>query len=150
MAGNDSIQFSYLVDRFYFPQRTVVKQFIRRLIKAENKQLNHISFVFCTDDYLLEVNQTYLHHGTLTDIITFELSEVGDPLLSDIFISIDRIKENAHQVGVPVLHELLRVMFHGVLHLCGYKDKSPADKTLMTKKEDYYLSLFLVSRGTLR
>jgi probable rRNA maturation factor len=150
MAGNDSIQFNYLVERFYFPQRTEVKQFIRKLIKNENKQLNHINFVFCDDDYLLEVNQTYLNHNTLTDIITFELSGVGDPLLSDIFISIERIKENAHQLGIPVLHELLRVMFHGVLHLCGYKDKSSADKTSMTGKEDYYLNFFLVSRGTQR
>ena len=100
-----------------------------------------VAFIFCDDAYLLSLNQYYLHHDTLTDIITFDYRE-GKKVSGDIFISIDRIKANALEFNVSFTHELHRVMIHGIMHLCGYKDKDKKSKLLMTTKEDFYLGNF--------
>jgi len=109
-------------------------------IKSENKIPGEISYIFCSDHYLHEINVTHLQHDTLTDIITFDYCE-DCTIHGDIFISIDRIKENAKLFDTSIENELHRVMIHGVLHLCGYKDKTPEDQNVMSAKEDFYLNL---------
>jgi len=116
-----------------------VKQWINSTIRAEGFKLSELAYVFCSDAYLLKINQQYLDHDTYTDIITFDNSERDDVVLGDIFISIDRIRENAAKFNVSENTELHRVIVHGVLHLLGYKDKTIADKQKMTEKEDFYL-----------
>lgn len=106
----------------------------------EQKQIDTLSIVFCSDEYLLEVNQNYLKHDTFTDIITFDYSELPH-ISGDLFISIDRVRENAKRYKVSAKEELHRVIIHGVLHLCGYKDKNDRDQQIMRKKEDDCLSL---------
>lgn len=115
---------------------------IYRTIKSESKKLIHLNFIFCSDKYLHKINVEYLDHDTYTDVITFPYAK-GDTIEGDIFISVDRIKENAIQFNVDFEHELHRVMIHGVLHLIGYGDKSIEDKELMTKKEDEYLLKYM-------
>jgi probable rRNA maturation factor len=120
--------------------KTIIRNLIKGVIEAEGYQLNELSFILCSDDYLLAMNQQYLNHDTYTDVITFDNSEELKTVLGDIFISLDRVKENALTLNVTLATELCRVMIHGTLHLLGYKDKSKAAKTLMTSKEDFYLS----------
>ena len=117
-----------------------LSKWITDLILKEGLKEGDINYIFCNDDYLLEKNVKYLKHNELTDIITFDYS-IGKLLSGDIFISIERVKDNAISYNVEVKDELQRVMVHGVLHLCGYKDKSKEEKSLMRDKEDYYLSL---------
>lgn len=126
---------------FTLPNPIKTRRWIRAVIAAEKKQLAHLNYIFCSDEYLLSLNRQYLKHRTLTDIITFDHSENRGEIEGDIFISIDRVKENAEKLGTPFVDELHRVMIHGVLHLAGYADKSPADKTRMRRKEDASLSL---------
>jgi rRNA maturation RNase YbeY len=109
--------------------------------KAEGNSIKELNYIFCSDAYLLEMNQSYLNHDTYTDIITFDNSETDGKVLGDIFISIDRIKENAKNFGVTESEELHRVMTHGLLHLLGYSDKSKTEKAKMTEKENHYLAL---------
>ncbi|WP_416867721.1 MAG: rRNA maturation RNase YbeY [Imperialibacter sp.] len=118
-----------------------VRRWIKKVILLEKHTLSEISYIFCSDDYLHNMNVQYLNHDTLTDIITFDNSEEEDQIEGDIFISVDRVKENATQLNLPFDTELHRVMIHGILHLCGYKDKTSADNDLMRKKEDACLSL---------
>ena len=113
------------------------------MCRKEGKELEAINFIFCSDEYLLGLNQEHLNHHTFTDIITFELSSKGEPLVADIYVSIDRIRENARIFEVTFKEELHRVMFHGVLHLCGYKDKKPTDQKLMRKMEADWLNKYL-------
>lgn len=120
--------------------KTAVRKWITDAIKAEGFKLDELTYVFCSDEYLLQINQQYLDHDTYTDIITFDNSEEEGYITGDIFISIERIKENAAKFAVTEAQELHRVMIHGALHLLGYKDKSAADKKKMTLKEDYYLA----------
>ncbi|MGY4383345.1 putative rRNA maturation factor [Pedobacter sp. UYP24] len=121
-------------------QKRVLKAWIRTAITAEAYQLDELNFILCSDAYLLRMNQDYLKHDTYTDVITFDNSEVLKSICGDIFISMDRVKENAGMISVAVTEELSRVMIHGTLHLLGYKDKSKPAKALMTEKEDFYLS----------
>lgn len=117
------------------------KNHIKDLIVSENKKVGDLNFIFCSDNYLLEVNKQYLNHDYYTDIITFDYCE--DKLVSgDIFVSIDRVLENSNKLKLDFNNEFNRVLFHGVLHLCGYKDKNKIDKTQMTSKEDFYLNKF--------
>jgi rRNA maturation RNase YbeY len=129
-----------------FISKTTLKQNLKTLAISEGKALKDISVVFTDDDYLLEVNKQYLNHDYYTDVITFDYS-VFPEVSGDIMISLDRVKENADTLSVSFQEELNRVVYHGLLHLCGYKDKSAADEKLMRKKENYYLELF-VSRET--
>jgi probable rRNA maturation factor len=115
------------------------KQWIKDTIAAEGYKLGQLNYIFCSDAYLLNINQQYLDHDTYTDIITFDNSEKEKVITGDIFISIDRILENAAKFNQSVIDELHRVIIHGVLHLLGYKDKTPEDNKKMTKMEDHYL-----------
>jgi probable rRNA maturation factor len=117
-----------------------VKQWIKDTIVAEGYKLQELTYIFCSDAYLLQINQQYLDHDTYTDIITFDNSEYEGEIVGDIFISIPRIQENAVKFKVPEADELHRVIIHGALHLLGYKDKTPADNKNMTQKEDHYLA----------
>ncbi|MES2376934.1 MAG: rRNA maturation RNase YbeY [Bacteroidota bacterium] len=117
-----------------------VKQWIKDTIVAEGYKLQELTYIFCSDAYLLQINQQYLDHDTYTDIITFDNSEFEGEIVGDIFISIPRIKENALKFKVSEADELHRVIIHGALHLLGYKDKTPVDNKNMTQKEDHYLA----------
>jgi probable rRNA maturation factor len=120
-------------------QKTFVKNWVSDTIRAEGYSLRELNYIFCSDKYLLQVNRQYLEHDTYTDIITFDNSEKEKVIVGDIFISIDRIRDNAAKFNVTETDELHRVIIHGALHLLGYKDKTPADKSKMTLKEDVYL-----------
>ena len=117
------------------------KAWLNEVAKQEGKKILELSYVFCSDDYLLQINQEYLNHDTLTDIVTFDNSEDPKKIEGDIFISIDRVKENGEKLGTSET-ELERVMVHGLLHLLGYKDKKKEDKVLMTEKEDFYIKQY--------
>lgn len=143
------IQFNYLERGFYLPSRTALKKFILYVFQKEGVKVEAINYIFCPDRYLLKINKDFLDHNTYTDIITFQYTTPGAPVQSDIYISIDRVRENARLYDSSFLQELYRVIFHGVLHLCGYKDKSEKDVGLMRAKEDFYLGQY-VSRETKR
>lgn len=125
---------------FNFKHKTIIKQWIEATIIAEGYQLQELNFILCSDEYLLRINQDFLQHDDYTDVITFDNSEELKMIVGDIFISVERIKENALNFKTNTLNELCRVMIHGTLHLLGYKDKTKAAKTLMTQKEDFYLA----------
>ena len=127
---------SYALDE---KEQERLTEWIHKVAAHENKGIQAITFVFCSDDYLHRMNVEHLQHDTLTDVITFPYSK--NPIEGDIFISIDRIEENAATFGVSFEEELRRVMIHGVLHICGYKDKTKKDKALMTQKENEALGL---------
>lgn len=120
----------------------MIKGFILKLFKNEGKKVDAVNYIFCTDEYLFNLNLEYLNHNTYTDIITFFYSEKGQPIVSDIYISIERVRENAQKFQSTFKHELMRVIFHGALHLCGYKDKTKVEKARMRQKEEQYLSSF--------
>ncbi len=123
--------------------RRKLKEFIPEIFSKEKKEMGSIDFVFCSNPYLLKINRDFLDHDYFTDIISFDMSNVGDNSVSgEIYISIDMVRINAQKFDVSFSKELTRVIFHGILHLCGYKDKSVAQKQLMEKKEDYYLNMF--------
>ena len=130
MASNPGgkIKFHYLNTSFAFPDRQNLKSFILKLFRKESREPSSVHYIFCDDEYLLQLNQQHLKHNTYTDIITFPLSSKGEPLIAEIYISIDRVQENAQKFKVTYEEELHRVIFHGALHLCGFKDKKPADK----------------------
>ena len=121
--------------------RALLRDWFINTARAEGNCIKELNYVFCSDSYLLEMNQLYLKHDTYTDIITFDNSETDMKVLGDLFISIDRIRENAKNFGVTETDELHRVMIHGLLHLLGYGDKSKTEKAKMTEKENYYLWL---------
>ena len=116
-------------------------EWVEKLISNEEKKVGNINYIFCDDAYLHNINVTYLQHDTLTDIITFDYNE-GDVVHSDIYISVERVRENAGIFGVNFEDELLRVLAHGLLHLCGYKDKTEADSAMMRTKEEEAMKLY--------
>ncbi len=146
MLSSPPIYFHYLVPLFHFPNRNRLKKFLHSIILNEGHTLDSINFIFCTDEHLLDINQRFLKHNTYTDIITFQHSNKLEPILSDIYISVETVRDNSKQFSKSFLNELHRVIFHGVLHLCGYKDKTVGNKNQMTNKEDYYLDKYFVSR----
>ena len=127
---------------FHLEKVNSISNWIEETIYTEKKTLGEITYIFCDDEYLLKKNQEYLQHDTLTDIITFDYSE-ENTLSADIFISVERVKENALIFAVPFEKEIKRVIIHGVLHLIGYKDKSEDEAQEMRNKEDFYLSKIL-------
>jgi len=131
------INFNYETN-FALSNEDVVAAWIAESIKSEEHSLEEVNYIFCDDDYLHKLNVEFLNHDTLTDIISFDYS-VGKIIQGDIFISVERVKENASDFEVPFLEELHRVIIHGVLHYCGYKDKTPKDSLLMREKENFYL-----------
>ncbi len=130
---------------FKIKNKKNIRSWIQQTILAENHILKEINFIFCSDAYLLKINQDYLQHDTYTDIITFDNSETEKEIIGDIFISIERVSENAKIYGITMMQELNRIIIHGTLHLLGYKDKTAKNKKLMTDKENFYL-LTLVSK----
>ena len=135
------VKFHYADVRFSYNRKTELKNFVETLFKKEKKELVSLDYIFCSDEYLLQINQSHLNHDTYTDIITFDLSE-GDGTIGEVYISIDRVKENAQKFNSSFSSELLRVVFHGALHLCGYKDKKKEDVVIMREKEEEYIEIF--------
>jgi probable rRNA maturation factor len=128
---------------FSLPNRTRLKLFIPNIFRFESdKQLASLNYIFCTDEYLLQVNKEFLQHDYYTDIITFDLSDPDGLIQGEVYISIDRVRDNARTSKTKIYEELHRVIFHGALHLCGYKDKKASDIKLMREKEDYYLAKY--------
>lgn len=138
------ISFNYET-QFKLPKKSDYKGWLSRVIQSESKSEGDINYIFCDDDFLLGINQQYLNHDTLTDIISFDYS-VGNELHGDVFVSIQRVRENAADFKVTFEEELKRVMVHGLLHYCGYKDKSEKDKREMRLKEDEKIKLFHVEQ----
>jgi probable rRNA maturation factor len=135
--------FQSISQPFKVKQPLKIKQWLHRVFQHENIQKSlYINFVFCSDDELLEINRTHLNHDYYTDIITFPIEETDSVLEAEIYISIDRVKENAENESVSFDNELKRVIVHGILHLCGYKDKTTQQQKNMRQKEDFYLSQF--------
>lgn len=143
IEAQNKVRFHFLTGGFSLKERGKLKEFLVELCRREGQNVDAINYIFCDDAYLLEINKAYLSHDTYTDIVTFQLSSKSDPLLADIYISIERIKENRRSFGVSFRSELHRVIFHGALHLCGYKDKSKAQAAQMRAKENEYLALYL-------
>lgn len=136
------ISFNYETE-FELPNEDQLSNWLSQVILSENKKEGDINYIFCDDEYLLNLNEQYLDHDTLTDIISFDYT-VGNELHGDIFISIERIRENAQDFNVTFDEELKRVLAHGILHYCGFKDKSEEDEQLMRQKEDEKIKMFHV------
>lgn len=124
---------------FSLHNESQIAEWLNNVSQSEGSSLMELTYIICSDEYLLEINKQYLAHDYYTDVITFDYSE-DNQVSGDVFISIDRVRENAKTVGVTEEKELQRVMVHGLLHLLGYKDKTPVQKSEMTLKEDFYLS----------
>lgn len=120
----------------------MLKKFICKIFALEKHNLQNLTYVFCSDKYLLEINKSHLKHNYYTDIITFDLSETPRAIIGEIYISIDRVRDNASTLDVTIREELHRVIFHGALHLCGYKDKASADAKEMRRAEDRCLKAY--------
>ncbi len=129
-----------IIGKFELVNKEQISSWVDFVLDEEGKELGEINYILCDDDYLLDINVKTLKHNTLTDIISFDYS-LGNVLSGDIYVFYDRVRENADDLGNNFVDELHRVMIHGILHYCGYKDKSVDDKSLMRSKEDYYLSL---------
>lgn len=127
---------------FQLPEKSKVKNWVKEVIKKHHYSVGHLNYIFSTDEYLLKINQNYLQHDYYTDIITFDHSEKKGSISGDIYISVERIKENAFEQSLNFHDELKRVIIHGVLHLLGFNDQTPAEKGEMRKKEEACLSLY--------
>ncbi len=136
------ISFNYETD-FELENEAQYEDWISRIIESEGFDEGEINYIFCDDEYLHKINVEYLDHDTLTDIISFDYT-VGNLIQGDIFVSIERVKDNANDFNVSFDEELKRVLSHGVLHYCGYKDKSPEDEALMRSKEEEKMQMFHV------
>ncbi|HTR31436.1 MAG TPA: rRNA maturation RNase YbeY [Puia sp.] len=140
MTISPTIRFHFL-KKIGINHRQKLKATLAGLFKKEGKRLAELQYIFVSDDRLLEINRQFLQHDDYTDIITFPLSSSGEPVSGEIYISVDRIRENAREFGCTIQTELLRVIFHGALHLCGHNDKTAAEKKIMRQLEDKYLRL---------
>jgi probable rRNA maturation factor len=125
--------------KYQLKHKTEIKKWIIEAIHAHHYHLNELNFIFCSDNYLYEMNVKYLDHDTLTDVITFDNAETPQTIEGDIFMSLDRIKENAENLKIIAERELYRVMIHGILHLLGFKDKTEEEQVIMRKMEDFWL-----------
>lgn len=142
MAQSQKVNFFYQDVSFTFASRQNLKLFIEKLFKKEKYQLQQVNIIFCSDEALLKINRDFLQHDYYTDIITFPLSEQGAPVNAELYISVDRIRDNAAQLGISFKRELHRVVFHGCLHLTGYNDKSSQQIKTIREREDCYLRLY--------
>ena len=140
---NQSISFNKADKGATLNNKKPLKVFIEKQLKKEGIGIDSLQYVFCSDEYLLDINNTFLKHNYYTDIISFDLSENKGILVADVYISVDRVKDNSKTHQVPYKEELLRVIFHGALHFCGYKDKKPADTKIMRSMEDKWLKAYL-------
>lgn len=136
------IQFFLLNKSILLANRKGLKLFIFKIFRKEKRKLLQLNYIFCSDDFLLKINNLHLEHNYFTDIITFDLSELPNQIIGEIYISTDRVKENASLIGVTINEELHRVIIHGVLHLCGYKDKTAKQKKDMRLLENKYLQKY--------
>ena len=141
MRSKSKVCFFFQGQRFSLQNRSRLKGFIEKTLKAEGLNPGQLNYIFCSDREIKKINKTYLKHDYATDIITFDLSWQKE-VTADIYISIDRVRENAKDLGVSIKNELHRVIFHGALHLCGYKDKKPAEIKIMRAKEEELLSKY--------
>ena len=135
------IEFNFF-EKIALERRKELKAFLMKICRSEKRALSLLSIVFCSDEYLLEINKSYLNHDYYTDIITFDYSEDRGTIHGEMFISADRVRENAATFNSTIKRELHRVIFHGLLHLCGYDDKSIKKASVMRQKEDYYLNQY--------
>ena len=124
-------------------RRTVLKEFITKQVRKEGFVIKELHYVFCSDKYLLDINRKFLEHDYYTDIISFDLSEARGQLVAEVYISVDRVRDNARNLRTTIKEELLRVIFHGALHFCGYKDKKPKDAELMREMENKWIKAYL-------
>jgi len=129
-----------VVGKFNLDDEKQIADWVQFTLDSEEKELGELNYIFCDDNYLHDINVKTLKHNTLTDIISFDYTQ-GIVVSGDVYISYERVEENANELKLSFKDELHRVMIHGVLHYCGYKDKSEEDKMMMRAKEDYYLSL---------
>lgn len=136
------IKFHFPAKDAYLEDRTRLKRFILALFDKEGRRLETLNYIFCSDKYLLAINQSFLSHDYYTDIITFELSEKIEVVVGEIYISIDRVIVNSRLFSTTIKEELHRVIIHGALHLCGYKDKTKAERLKMKEKENFYLAKY--------
>ena len=142
MKKHPDISFHF-IKQFHLSHRLILKGFIADIFKDEEKTFDSLAYIFCSDEYLLEINRNFLSHDYYTDIISFDLSETQTIITGEIYISVDRVRDNARRFNTSLRKELARVMFHGALHLCGYRDKTTREKAVMNKKENQYLASFL-------
>lgn len=140
--ATDNISFHYISKGFSFPNRNQCKSFLLKLFRKEKTRLEQLNYIFCSDDYLLSINRDFLQHDFYTDIISFEMAEKGQASQGEIYISVDRVRENARMHSESFQRELHRVIFHGALHLCGYRDKTTKEEVQMRQKEEEYLKLY--------
>ena len=138
-----SISFNQADSKVTLANRVALKSFIEKRVKKEGYSIETLTYVFCSDKYLLKMNKDFLSHNYYTDIISFDLSETPGNLIGEVYISVDRVKDNAKTHGTTLKEELHRVIFHGALHFCGYKDKKPADTIKMRQMEDAWLSAYM-------
>ena len=136
------VQFYFLDRNPALKERTRLKLFIEKLFTSEKMKLGNLSYIFCSDEHLLTINNDFLKHDFYTDVITFDLSSSKNEIEGEVYLSVDRIKDNAKQLGVSFKEELHRVIFHGALHLCGYKDKKKEEALVMRSKENKYLKRY--------
>lgn len=139
LSKKNKIHFHFISSTFYFPERTRLKKFILQLFRKEGYAVETVNYIFCTDAFLIELNTLYLGHNSYTDILTFLISDKSIPVMADIYVSVERVKENAQIFNTGFLMELHRVIFHGALHICGYMDKTASQTKKMRFKEDEYL-----------
>ncbi len=142
MASKSKVYFFFDGISIDLRNRGRIKQAVELIFRKEKKELDRLKYIFCNDTTLLGINKQYLKHDYYTDIITFDLSENKDRVSGEVYISVDRVRENAAILKNSLPKELLRVIFHGALHLCGYKDKKSEDKKKMTEMEEFYLMKF--------
>lgn len=127
---------------YKLPQKQLTRQWLKQQAEQEGYTVGELNYIFCSDDYVLQVNRDHLQHDYYTDIITFDTSEDEDRIEGDIFISVDRVADNALQLGIPADQEMRRVLAHGLLHLCGYGDKTDDEIGLMRSKENDWITKF--------
>jgi rRNA maturation RNase YbeY len=135
-----AMKFFFQTQGITLKNRNRLKKYLADVIKKERMHLGYINYIFCSDKYLLGINKQYLGHDYYTDIVTFNLSKDKKSIEAEIYISADRVRENAKSLGISFRQEIHRVMIHGLLHLCGYNDKRVSEKLEMRTKEDYYLA----------
>lgn len=137
------VRFTNADIKYTLKEKKVISSFVEEIFNRENKLLTSLDYILCSDEYLLEINKNFLQHDYFTDVITFDLTETQiDGTTAEIYISIDRIKDNSKIEKTAYKSELMRVIFHGALHLCGYMDKKKSEITIMRQKEEHYLQLF--------
>jgi probable rRNA maturation factor len=143
------VSFNYADRKLPLNQKQLIKKIVQIIFVEKKIELEHLNYVFCSDEYLLEINATFLQHDFYTDIITFNLSNVEKIIEGEIYISRDRVEENSRNYRVPLEEEFLRVIFHGALHLCGYGDKTLIEKKIMRAQENKYIKMFHVKQKKL-